>query len=151
MSSFQKVLDILGTFTCAHFSFILILFLISLFAHVKFRNIAAPPTLNESSWSLFIICVFSFYLPPALPDLVIDTAELQKSIIQEYRTLYDLRCAHEESCLSKSADALFKYESTLLQKQRSITSLGPSHLASWLHSTCYRWVTSRKIQPRQFF
>ena len=111
------------------FLFILILFLISLFAHVKFRNIAAPPTLNESSWSLFIICVFSFYLPPALPDLVIDTAELQKTIVQEYRTLYDLRCAHEESCLSKSADALFKYESTLLQKQRSITSLGPSHLA----------------------
>lgn len=47
----------------------------------------------------------------ALPDLVIDTAELQKTIIQEYRTLYELRCAHEESCLSKSADALFKYGS----------------------------------------
>lgn len=43
-----------------------------------------------------------------LPDLVLDTAVLRETIQQEYKTLYDLRCAHEEHCLSKSADALFK-------------------------------------------
>ncbi|XP_065184578.1 lysyl oxidase homolog 4-like [Sycon ciliatum] len=45
----------------------------------------------------------------ALPDLVPDLHELEHSLHDiQYHTLASLECAHEEGCLSSSADAIFE-------------------------------------------
>ena len=81
---------------------------------------------------LFLFC------PSALPDLIVNTDDLEKEMHLDWPNMHDLRCAYEENCLAESADQLFKYvhrfyissQSSFQDRLRVVSDFGDYRVAS---------------------
>lgn len=88
---------------------------------------------------------------PAAPDLVLNAQVVEQTTYLEDRPMYTLQCAHEEKCLSKTADKVDPTTSyrRLLRFSSQIHNNGLSDFRpraahhSWIWHECHRWETNK--------